>query len=176
MKDNLPRGYRLKMGAVKDSSLLNKLMGLTYQELFSHQDNFSHLTETIDQYLSAHTPLWFVQKEGKTSTSDSTVACLWMGNAIDQVNGERYAHIFLLFVLPEYRKQGIGTTLIRVAETWAKTRGDRQIGLQVFTNNQPALNLYHHLGFKTQSISMIKPLLKIPNTSTQKFEKLPKSR
>ena len=86
------------------------------------------------------------------------------------------AHIFLLFVLPKYRKQGIGTNLISVAENWAKARGDRQIGLQVFTKNKPALNLYHHLGFQTQSISMIKPLFKIPKPPAQTFEKFPKIR
>lgn len=171
MNDNLPIGYQLKKGSLEDRSLLHKLMYLTYQELFSHQENFSHLIETINQYFSANTPLWLVQREEKAVGKDSTVACLWMGNAIDQVNGERYAHIFLLFVLPEYRRQGIGTTLVRVAEIWAKARGDRQIGLQVFTNNQPALNLYHHLGFQTQSIFMTKPLWKRSHTSAQTFEK-----
>ncbi len=44
------------------------------------------------------------------------------------------------------------------AEDWAMARGDRQIGLQVFQSNQPALNLYHRLGYQTQSFWMIKPL------------------
>lgn len=176
MNNNLPIGYKLNKGSLKDRSLLGKLMYLTYQELFPHQNNFSHLTATIDQYFSTNTPLWLIQREDKVGTIDGTVACLWMGSAIDQVNGERYAHIFVLFVLPEHRRQGIGTTLIKTAETWAKARGDRQIGLQVFNNNQPALNLYHHLGFKTQSISMIKPLWEIPNTSTPTFEKFRKPR
>ena len=176
MEDNLQDGYKLRRGTLKDSSLLNKFMYLTYQELFPHQHDFSHLAETVSNYFSSQTPLWFVQREENQISADLTVACLWMGNAIDQVRGERYAHIFLIFVLPEYRKQGIGTYLIKVAENWAKARGDRQIGLQVFTNNQPALSLYHHLGFQTQSISMIKPLFKIPNPPTQLFEKFPKIR
>ncbi|MDJ0687133.1 MAG: GNAT family N-acetyltransferase [Xenococcaceae cyanobacterium MO_188.B32] len=175
MEDNLQIGYQLKMGSLRDSSLLNKFMYLMYQELFPHQQDFSHLTETVNQYFSPHTPLWFVKRAEKQASSDLTVACLWMGNAIDQVIGERYAHIFLIFVLPEYRKQGIGTYLIKVAENWAKARGDRQIGLQVFTNNQPALSLYSHLGFQAQSLSMIKPLFKIPNPQVQTFEKFPKS-
>ena len=176
MEDNLKIDYRLQMGALKDSSLLNKFMYLMYQELFPHQHDFSHLTETVNQYFSTNTPLWFVKKAEKQVSSDLIVACLWMGSAIDQVIGERYAHIFLIFVLPEYRKQGIGTYLIKVAENWAKARGDRQIGLQVFTNNQPALNLYNHLGFEARSISMIKPLSKIANPPTSRFEKFPKLR
>ncbi len=176
MEDNLGVGYQLRMGSFRDSSLLNKFMYLMYQELFPEQKDFSHLTETVNKYFSTHTPLWFVQKVEEEVSADLTVACLWMGNAIDQVKGERYGHIFLIFVLPEYRKQGIGTYLIKTAEKWAKARGDRQIGLQVFNNNQPALNLYHHLGFQPQSISMIKPLFTIPNPQAQTFEKFPKIR
>lgn len=164
MGDNRQIDYQLRMGSLKDNSLLHKFMYLTYQELFPHQHDFSHLTETVNKYFSMRTPLWFVQKKEKQVSADLNVACLWMGNAIDQIEGERYAHIFLIFVLPKYRRQGIGTTLIRAAEAWSKARGDRQIGLQVFTNNEPALNLYRHLGFQTQSISMIKPLSRILNT------------
>jgi ribosomal protein S18 acetylase RimI-like enzyme len=86
------------------------------------------------------------------------VACLWLGNAIDQVQGDRHAHIFLLYVMPEYRRQGIGSALMRHAEDWARARGDRQLGLQVFYNNQAALSLYHKLGYQTQSLWMVKPL------------------
>jgi ribosomal protein S18 acetylase RimI-like enzyme len=88
----------------------------------------------------------------------SPVACLWLGNAIDQVTGDRHAHIFLLYVLPEYRRRGIGKALVDSAENWARARGDRQMGLQVFQTNQPALNLYRQLGYQTQSLWMLKPL------------------
>jgi ribosomal protein S18 acetylase RimI-like enzyme len=79
-----------------------------------------------------------------------------MGNAIDQINGSRYSHIFLLYVIPEYRRRGIAKILLQQAESWAKTRGDRQIGLQVFPQNQAAVNLYQNMGFQTQSLTMLK--------------------
>ncbi|HBY78411.1 MAG TPA: GNAT family N-acetyltransferase, partial [Cyanobacteria bacterium UBA11148] len=68
------------------------------------------------------------------------------------------AHVFLLYVMPDYRRQGIGSALMRYAENWARARGDRQIGLQVFQANQPALDLYQHLGYQVQSFWMVKPL------------------
>ena len=86
------------------------------------------------------------------------IACLWVGNAIDQVRGDRHAHIFLLYVVPEHRRRGIGTALMRYVESWARTKGDRQIGLQVFESNKAALNLYNQLGYQTQSLWMIKSL------------------
>jgi ribosomal protein S18 acetylase RimI-like enzyme len=141
-------------------------MRRTYQELFPHQD-FDHLARTVEQYFSTDTPLWWVEEnseemgkwgDGGQSHTPCPIACLWVGNAIDQVQGDRHAHIFLLYVLPEHRRRGIGTALMHHVETWATQRGDRQIALQVFSSNQPALNLYQQLGYQTQSLWMIKPL------------------
>jgi ribosomal protein S18 acetylase RimI-like enzyme len=138
-------------------------MQRTYQDLFPKQD-FAHLAQTVEQYLSRDTPLWWVdflekaEEEITPSSSNSPVACLWVGNAIDQVQGDRHAHIFLLYVDPEHRRRGIGTALMQYIENWATQRGDRQIGLQVFQSNQPALNLYNQLGYQTQSLWMVKSL------------------
>ena len=132
-------------------------MTLGYQDLFPDHD-FSHLGRTVDQYFSKDTPLWWVHEADKVAESHSPIACLWVGNAVNQVHDTRHAHIFLLYVLPEYRRRGIGTALLRYVENWAIQRGDRQIGLQVFQSNQGAINLYHRLGYYTQSLWMIKPL------------------
>lgn len=156
-------------------------MHLSYEELFPHQ-NFSHLAQTVEQYLSKETPLWWVDvlddEKQKTeyrrhenyispsslnSSPDSKkpptpIACLWVGNAVDQVQGDRYAHIFLLYVKPEHRRRGVGRALMRYVENWALSRGDRQIGLQVFQSNTTALNLYHQLGYQNQSLWMVKQL------------------
>ncbi|WP_250125906.1 GNAT family N-acetyltransferase [Chroococcidiopsis sp. CCMEE 29] len=98
------------------------------------------------------------QNQRLPHSSPSIVACLWVGNAVDQVQGDRHAHIFLLYVVPEHRRRGIGTALMRYLENWARARGDRQIGLQVFQSNKNALNLYNQLGYQTQSLWMVKPL------------------
>ncbi|HIK07471.1 MAG TPA: GNAT family N-acetyltransferase [Trichormus sp. M33_DOE_039] len=162
-------GYYIRRGSTLERSLLVKFMQRTYQELYPLQD-FAHLAKTVEQYFSKDTPLWWVDfsdeglKEQEkhetevTSSSLSPVACLWVGNAIDQVTGTRHPHIFLLYVVPEHRRQGVGTALMRYVENWAMQRGDRQIGLQVFQSNQPALNLYNQLGYQTQSLWMLKQL------------------
>ena len=136
-------------------------MQLTYQELFPDQD-FSHLALTVEQYFSKETPLWWVDFLGEctegASSSPAPIACLWVGNAIDQVRGDRHAHIFLLYVKPSHRRQGIGTALMHRVENWAVGRGDRSIGLQVFQSNTAALNLYHQLGYQTVSLWMVKQM------------------
>jgi ribosomal protein S18 acetylase RimI-like enzyme len=181
----LAPGYQLRRGTGLDRALLVKFMQSTYRELYPTQD-FAHLSQTVEQYLSSETPLWWVEREepnlvaaaisagssaaGNSSASNSsasnssasnssvTVACLWMGIAVDQTTGWRYPHIFLLYVRPDHRRRGLGLALMRQVESWAQSRGDNQIGLQVFAHNQPALKLYEKLGYQTQSLWMIKPL------------------
>jgi ribosomal protein S18 acetylase RimI-like enzyme len=144
--------YQLRLGYDYDRPVLLKFLISTYQELFPQQDDFSHLRETVERYFLKDTPLVWIEQ------GIDPVACLWMGNAIDQVTGDRYSHIFLLYVKPEHRKRGIGKALMEYAHHWAARRGDRQIGLQVFTNNESALNLYQRLGYVTQSYLMLKSI------------------
>jgi ribosomal protein S18 acetylase RimI-like enzyme len=54
--------------------------------------------------------------------------------------------------------QRLGAALMKQAEDLAREKGDRQIGLQVFQQNQPALNLYENLGYTVQSLWMTKTL------------------
>lgn len=163
MTEKLIPDYIIRTGSTLDRALLVKFMQRTYQDMFPRQD-FSHLSQTVEQYLSKHTPLWWVeyssekQQQVKHISPTRPIACLWMGNAIDQITGLRHAHIFLLYVFPEHRRKGIGTALMQYAENWAKERGDMQIALQVFQTNTPAVNLYNQLGYQTQSLWMIKPL------------------
>lgn len=144
-------GYSLRVGSGLDRALLLKFMQRTYQELYPAH-SFAHLSQTIEQYLSTETPLLWVEQMQKP------VACLWMGNATDQIQGDRHTYIFLLYVNPSHRRQGIGAALMKQAENLARERGDRQIGLQVFQQNQPALNLYERLGYSVQSLWMTKTL------------------
>lgn len=159
MSEQLLPGYYIRAGSGLDRAFLVKFMQRSYQEQFPEQD-FSHLARTVEQYFSRETPLWWVDFLSPLAGgySPRIVACLWVGNAVEQVRGERYAHIFLLYVVPEHRRRGIGTALMRYVEDWARTRGDRQIGLQVFQSNQPALNLYNQMGYQSQSLWMVKNL------------------
>ena len=164
MSVELLPGYYLRPGSSLDRALLVKFMQQTYQELFSEQD-LSHLAQTVEQYFSDSTHLWWVESVSAKLAAGQVlphwhqpVACLWVGNAVEQVRGDRHPHIFLLYVRPEHRRQGIGKALMCYVEAWARRQGYHQIGLQVFQSNQAALNLYHQLGYQTQSLSMVKHL------------------
>lgn len=150
-------GYRLDRGSggTKDRDRLLNFMHRTYAELFPGGE-FPYLENAVHRFLSAETPLYWVQKSDEAQWNP--VAGLWLGSAIDQGTGDRQAHILLLYVMPDHRRRGIGAALVRYAETWAKSRGDRQIGLQVFETNLPALGLYRALGYETQSRWMTKSI------------------
>ena len=171
----LPTGYQAIAGSGRDRSSLVRFMTLTYQELFPEQETFSHLSQTVDRYFSPETSLyWVISVTSHQSPVTSyqspvishqspvirpeKVACLWMGNGIDQVSGDRYSYIFLLYVHPEHRRRGIGSALLQFSHTLARERGDRQIGLHVFSRNRPAVNLYERLGYEAQSLFMVKKL------------------
>jgi GNAT superfamily N-acetyltransferase len=145
--------YQLITGGSIDRAMLLKFLRVTYQELYPQQPDYSHLESTVDRYLSPDTPVWFVTKSTPTK-----IACLWLGIAIDQVNGIRHPNTFLIYVDPAHRRQGIARALMQHAETWAKAEGYTQLGLQVFTDNQAAIDLYHQLGYQAKSISMIRAL------------------
>jgi ribosomal protein S18 acetylase RimI-like enzyme len=144
------KGYTLQVGSALDHAALLKFLRITYEEIFPG-NSLTHLNDTVEQYFSRDTPLWWV-----LTPAQLRIGCLWLGSAIDQSSGIRHAHIFLLYVKPEHRRQGIAKALMQVSETWAQQRGDRQISLQVFADNRPAVQLYEALGYHTESYSMLK--------------------
>lgn len=170
----LPSDYVLRRGSPLDRALLLKGLQRTYRELFPDTQSLGQLAQTVDAHLSPQTPLWWVDRAGggeaiaaadraarlprQPPASADPVAGLWLGNAVDQASGDRYAHVFWLYVVPACRRQGLAKALLRVAEDWARQRGDRQMGLQVYAHNQPAIALYRQMGYQTQSLSLQKSL------------------
>ncbi|NET31122.1 MAG: GNAT family N-acetyltransferase, partial [Cyanothece sp. SIO1E1] len=104
-------------------------MQRTYRELATDCE-FAHLAATVERHFCLETPLWWVLQNVEIR-QENVIGCLWMGNAIDQMTGDRHAYIFLLYVAPAQRRQGIGTALMHHGEAWARARGDGKIGLQV---------------------------------------------
>lgn len=169
-----PTGYVCRRGSGLDRALLLKFMRRTFRELHTQDgegQDFEHLSDTVSRYLSEKTPLWFVEVDSEETSEvgvglprqratfgQRAIACLWMGTAIAQETGDSHATIFLVYVDPQHRRQGLGERLMVCGEAWAQARGDGQITLQVFANNHPALRLYERLGYQVQSYWMSKPL------------------
>lgn len=148
--------YRIEAGSSLDRARLVKFMHRTYQELGTTEAS-EHLTETVDRHFSERSQLWWLVPVqplpiGLPGTQRvEPVGCLWQGEAVDQRSGLKQAYVFLLYVAPEHRHQGLGTALMQQAQTWAQQQGYAQIGLQVFESNEAALRLYDKLGYVSQA-------------------------
>jgi len=53
-----------------------------------------------------------------------------------------------LYVIPEYRKQGIGIALLNKIEREFKDYGVKQIFVEVWAFNKTAVDIYHNSGFE----------------------------
>ncbi|NML21875.1 GNAT family N-acetyltransferase [Pseudoflavitalea sp. G-6-1-2] len=59
-----------------------------------------------------------------------------------------YAHLGFQYVLPEYRGRGLNQQLIEGLKSWIRTKGVREVRLDVYTYNNAAVRAYEKAGFK----------------------------
>lgn len=71
---------------------------------------------------------------------------------------EKWFYITDIYILPEYRKKGIGKALINYIINLAKSQEIKKIKLSVWTFNRNAINFYEKLGFKITGYLMEKDL------------------
>ncbi len=80
--------------------------------------------------------LWVLESKGKVWG----YICFWV--IADEV------HLANLAVLPEVRRQGLASFMLRVMLRYAKRKGAQRVLLEVRENNQAAQALYAKFGFK----------------------------
>ena len=61
---------------------------------------------------------------------------------------KEYAHLGFMFVLPEYRGRGLNQQLIEGLKAWVRSKGIKEIRLEVYTENNAAVRAYEKSGFK----------------------------
>jgi GNAT superfamily N-acetyltransferase len=76
----------------------------------------------------------------------------------DDIANEKCGYIALLAVVAEAEGEGVGRSLLRAAEKWAKDMGYRRLSLDVFASNRRARQFYEEAGFRPETIRLIKPL------------------
>ena len=59
----------------------------------------------------------------------------------------RIGNVASLFVLPAYRKMGVGTSLKSAALKWFRSKGIKFVELEVLSCNSPAFSAYEKWGF-----------------------------
>lgn len=67
-----------------------------------------------------------------------------------------HAELTELFVEEPYRKLGLGRALVQAAEQLAQQRGATFLFILTGFDNEPALALYHQLGYQDEDLALLK--------------------
>lgn len=76
---------------------------------------------------------------------------LWLGVSADQFTCEETGYILGIFVEPELRRKGIGSALLRYAESWCREKGLLSLTLNVGWHNDSARSFYEAHGYVVRS-------------------------
>ena len=87
------------------------------------------------------------------SEDDNLLGWILLGTSKDQFTEKKYGFIYELFVLEEFRGNGISKRLIESGMEYLKQDGYSEVRLSVYAGNQ-AIKLYEKMGFKNRTITM----------------------
>lgn len=88
---------------------------------------------------------------------DILMGWILIGTSKDHFTEKKYGFIYELFVLEEFRGNGISKRLIETGVEHLKQDGFSEVRLSVYAGNQ-AIKLYEKLGFKDKTITMSMPI------------------
>ncbi|MBQ4878112.1 GNAT family N-acetyltransferase [Pseudoalteromonas luteoviolacea] len=67
---------------------------------------------------------------------------------------EQHGYLGFMFVSPEFRGQGLNQKITQRLIDWAESKGIYDFYLDVYNDNQAAINAYQKLGFKPSLLEM----------------------
>lgn len=80
-------------------------------------------------------------------------------DSILQSSPAKFGRITELYVVKEYRGQGVGSALIQRIENYFKDHEVEYIKLEVFAPNESAREFYSKMGYSERDVDLIKKLL-----------------
>lgn len=110
-----------------------------WRAVFGYETAHNEPNLAIDRKLSVDDGLFFV------AVSEGAV----VGSVMAGYDGHR-GWLYSLAVAPEYRKQGIGSELVRRAERALAERGCMKINLQIMQGNEAVQAFYASLGYAVE--------------------------
>jgi ribosomal protein S18 acetylase RimI-like enzyme len=75
---------------------------------------------------------------------------------IDYFSGEKLGYIADIAVDKAFERKGIGKSLLKTGEEWAKQRGYKLMWLYVFSGNTRAKAIYKNLGYEEEVVKLVK--------------------
>lgn len=84
---------------------------------------------------------------GVVGGGEAPVLAVGRGAVTASPDGRRWVGLSSIFVAPEHRRHGLGTAVCGDLVRWGRERGATHAYLQVFAENEPALQVYRDIGF-----------------------------
>lgn len=115
----------------------------------------AYVSDLLDKCARQRGKIYVAEAEGKVIG--------FIGLVIEQENDvttslREFSYITDVVVLPEFRGQGIGATLMAKADAYARESGYSALAVNVLANNDAALSLYQKMGFRHYVVLMLKEL------------------
>ncbi|WP_318617569.1 GNAT family N-acetyltransferase [Sporosarcina sp. YIM B06819] len=89
--------------------------------------------------------------------NDELMGWIFIGASKDEFTDKMNGFIFELFVIEEFRGNGISKRLMRTAIDHLRQDGYSEVRLSAFAGN-PAIKLYEKMGFNLRAVAMNLPL------------------
>lgn len=65
-----------------------------------------------------------------------------------------HAYLGFMYVRPEYRGKGINRMIIQALQSWSFSKNVKELRLEVYYDNLPAIHAYNKMGFSKYMIQM----------------------
>jgi len=133
---------RIRISAMTEADLRDVLTieGLSYSTPWNEGMFRSELSLDLSHNFTA--------KLNLNGTGDVLVGyvCFWL------LQGE--AHLLNIAVQPEYRRMGLGASLMRFFIDFCRTKKAKILTLDVRSSNYPAIGMYRKMGFRKEGIRL----------------------
>ncbi|MHC5228958.1 GNAT family N-acetyltransferase [Enterococcus sp. LJL99] len=131
--------------------LVSRLSSVTLPEGVTEESFKEKQACLMEKDLEKESNTILVVKEGQ-----NIIAFLQLEPDVDWISGEKYGYISRIVVSESVEGKGLGKKLMTLAEEWAIENGYFAVGLNVFSQNTRALGLYESMGYKTETLKMMK--------------------
>ncbi len=115
-----------------------------WEAVFGYEANHNRPALVIEKKIAVKDQLFFV----------AVIGDVIVGTVMAGYDGHR-GWIYSLSVSPSHRRQGIGTSLVSVAEDALRRKGSVKVNLQIMKGNEGVAAFYSALGYSVeQRVSM----------------------
>ncbi|MBI4225644.1 GNAT family N-acetyltransferase [Candidatus Roizmanbacteria bacterium] len=116
------------------------------------------LKETLENVEKYQGKIWLAEDEGKVI--GFVIGAIWEESEKNklEIGPHKLSEVLDIYLEDEYRRKGIGKTMLQMMEKYFKEKGCDSIWILVFAPNENAHNMYKKLGFVDREIGMLKEI------------------